>query len=58
MANIKRRKAPGTENPYEEYEMMRHRADSDRIRKALEGQRAPTREQVIEKLNRRRKENG
>lgn len=40
----------------EEQEDLRQRANGDHIRKALAGRMAPTRGQIVDKLNRRRKE--
>ncbi|MGN0715545.1 MAG: hypothetical protein ACI4LN_06955 [Anaerovoracaceae bacterium] len=42
-------------NAKEEYEDLQQRANSDRIKKALAGRMAPTRRQVVDKLNRRRR---
>lgn len=60
MPKRRRRRSTGTKtvqpNPYEEYEMLKHRAQSDRIHKSLQGHLAPDRRQVVEKLNKRRKE--
>ena len=39
-----------------EYELLQQKALSDRIRRALQGRLSPTRQQVIDKLNRERKE--
>ena len=63
MPKRKRRKAPGVTkridyaapSAQEEYEELRQRANSDRIRKALAGRMAPTRGAVVDKLNRRRR---
>ena len=63
MPKRKRRKAPGVKkridyaalNAREEYEELRQRANSDRIRKALAGRMAPSRRAVVDKLNRRRR---
>lgn len=42
----------------QEYKEMQYRAVSDRIHRVLQGGLSPTRAQVVDKLNRRRKENG
>lgn len=63
MPKKKRRKAPGVKkridyaelSASEEYEELRQRANSDRIRKALAGRMAPPRRAVVDKLNRRRR---
>lgn len=63
MPKRKRRKAPGVKkridyaalNAREEYEDLCQRANSDRIRKALAGRMAPSRRAVVDKLNRRRR---
>lgn len=63
MPKRKRRTAPGVTkridyaalSAQEEYEELRQRANSDRIRKALAGRMAPTRRAVVDKLNRRRR---
>lgn len=60
----RRRQAPGVKkridyaelDAKEEYEDLRQRANSDRIREALAGRMTPSRRQVVDKLNRRRKE--
>lgn len=41
-------------DPQQEYKEMQYREVSDRIHRALQGKLAPTREQVVDKLNRRR----
>ena len=43
-------------DPQQEYKEMRYRAASDRIHRALKGRLSPSRQQVVDKLNRRRKE--
>lgn len=43
-------------DPKQEYKEMRYRAVSDRIHRALQGRLAPSRAQVVDKLNRRRRE--
>lgn len=43
-------------DPQQEYKEMRYRAVSDRIHRTLQGRLSPTREQVVAKLNRRRRE--
>ena len=43
-------------DPKQEYKEMQYRAVSDRIHRALQGRMSPSREQVVDKLNKRRKE--
>ena len=43
-------------DPKQEYREMQYRAVSDRIYRVLQGQMSPSREQVVDKLNKRRRE--
>ena len=43
-------------DPQQEYKEIQYRAVSDRIHRALQGRLSPTREQVVDKLNKRRRE--
>ena len=43
-------------DPQQEYKEIQYRAVSDRIHRTLQGKLSPTRAQVVDKLNKRRKE--
>jgi hypothetical protein len=62
----KRRQSPGIKrnvnyselNAIENYEELRQKALASRVEQVLKGKMAPSRNQIVDKLNRRRKDGG